>query len=71
MEKPSVSSSHAVTGKIMPEQAGNRKSMPSVIVVYDLLKILEWEVFTFGGAILLTAMSLPLPADGSHGLDLR
>ncbi|AHF86704.1 hypothetical protein RLEG3_18275 [Rhizobium leguminosarum bv. trifolii WSM1689] len=30
----------------MPKQAGNRKSMPSVIVVYDLLKILGWEVFT-------------------------
>lgn len=32
----------------MPEQAGNRKSMPSVIVIYNLLKIQEWEVFAFG-----------------------
>ncbi|MGR9076103.1 hypothetical protein [Rhizobium leguminosarum] len=48
MEKPSVSSSRVLAGKIMPEQAGNRKSMPSVIVIYNLLKIQEWEVFTFG-----------------------
>ncbi|MGR9189727.1 hypothetical protein [Rhizobium leguminosarum] len=48
MEKPSVSSSRALAGKIMPEQAGNRKSMPSVIVIYNLLKIQEWEVFAFG-----------------------
>ncbi|MBY5336277.1 hypothetical protein HFO97_14495 [Rhizobium leguminosarum] len=47
MEKPSVLSSRGLAGKIMPEQAGNRKSMPSVIVVYDLLKILGWDVFTF------------------------
>ncbi|WP_237350454.1 MULTISPECIES: hypothetical protein [Rhizobium] len=35
----------------MPQQAGNRKSMPSVIVVYDLLKILGWEKLPSAGAI--------------------
>ncbi|MBB4189964.1 hypothetical protein GGE45_002627 [Rhizobium aethiopicum] len=34
----------------MPQQAGNRKSMPSVIVVYDLLKVLGWDL-PLAGAI--------------------
>ncbi|EGE60076.1 hypothetical protein EFD56_14970 [Rhizobium phaseoli] len=33
----------------MRRRAGNRKSMPSVIVIYNLVKILGWEAVTVGG----------------------